>query len=196
MKQYVNYVVPIFLGILLLACHRTDSQKIYTEEEFKLYTTVESNIYSRDSSIILELLNKYLQNHKQSFYSDVYSASTNLILDTILYGPDLKQLVVFVLARNSLKEQIKLDEKYKSYYDGFCYLGSRKNNGIELEWFKRFKISNYYNEQEAKEDLKAYYFTKLASVQDANGNPVYKFNVDDKRFWKGPVWSEYLKATD
>ncbi|PRD44094.1 hypothetical protein C5745_19730 [Sphingobacterium haloxyli] len=162
--------------------------RIRTEETFKSRMIVEENIYRRDSLQVLANLKGYLQRHEQSFYNKSYFDSTELLLDTILYSPDIKRLVVFVLARNPTSRQFQPNTEYAWYYDGFCYLGIRENDDIRLNWFRRFNLINYYDEQEAKNDLKEYYFTRLASAKDTDGSLIYKFNVDDSRFWDGPVW--------
>ncbi len=193
MKRFINNIVILVIGLLFFVACKYDTgrnARIHTEEIFKTRVIIKESIYRSDSLQILTNLKDYLQHNSQSFYSAAYFDSTGLILDTILYSPDNKRLVVFVLTRNHTTRQLEPNENYKWYYDGYCYLGHREKNGIRLSWFRRFNLVNYYDEQEAKSRLREYYFTRLAAVRDTDGSLMYKFNVDDKRFWTGPVWKE------
>ncbi len=160
-----------------------------TPKEFLSHVEIKKDEYSRDSIKILKQLKFLLQNHEGSFYADDYFDSTELIVDSILYSPNFNRLAVFVMTKNPTYKQLDPNNKFDWYYDGSCYFGILQNDTIELYWLNDVLYTNYYDEQKLSNTIREFYFRMLAS-KDNNGKSRYLYNLNDIRFWNGPVWKE------
>lgn len=161
-----------------------------TPEEYLSHVQVSKSNYSRDSIKILSQLIFLLHNHDQSFYLKYYSDSTELIIDSILYSPGLNRLAVIVFAKNPLDKQVEPNNKFEFYYDGSCYLGVLQNDTIEVNWMDDFFYPNYHDERKLSKTIKEFCFRTFTSIKDYDGKTKYKYNLNDIRFWDGPVWKE------
>lgn len=156
--------------------------------------SVNNSVYAKDSTTILAALYSKLEKHESSFYSKEYFDSTKLIIDKIFHDSTKNKIAVFVITENPISRQLYPDLKYKLYYDAYCYLGKRTEaDSFKLEWFNTFSPTVFYNKQEISAAIKQLYFTELAAIVDGNDQPVYKYNLNDKRFWTGPGWKKFFE---
>ena len=160
-----------------------------TPREFLSHTVIKKEDYSRDSVEVLKRLQYLLSNHQQSFYVKDYFDSTQLIIDSILYSADFNKLAVFVITKNPTYRQLDPNKKYDWYYDGYCYLGIRGSDTIDLNWITG-GYSNDYDKQDLSNSLREFYFRMFAAIKDTSGISKYKYNLNDKRFWNCPIWGE------
>ena len=100
MKQYSIMLRTILVFIFLYSCERM-KQKKYTPKEFLNNTVVKKDDYTKDSVELIKQLKTLLVKHEDFFYSKAYFDSTQLIIDSIIYSPDLKKLAAFVIFTNS-----------------------------------------------------------------------------------------------
>ncbi|MGJ1421037.1 hypothetical protein ACR79T_15560 [Sphingobacterium spiritivorum] len=184
------FIVIVFVSSFI-TCKRGGEG---TDKQFLSVVHIHPVRYTNDSIEILNKLNDALKNKTYSFKKEEYIGSAKIMLDTILYGPDFNKMVLFVLVKNPVSKQLLPVKKDEFYYDAYCYLAKRKEgNTITLNWFEKFSLINYYNLTIAKEDIKGYYFNQLSKVKNTRGQPRYKYNVDDKRFWADSLWNVIYK---
>lgn len=177
--------ILIFLFVFV-SCNR-QGQQLETPEEFINNVAVDSAIYSKDGAAILSNLYSKMKNHEASFTNPEYFDSTELLIDTIMYDPSLKKIAVFVMAKNPMYRNPHSDSKLPYYYNANCYLGKRMyvdSSIFELKQLGPFSLVNFLDSQEIKQAIKDYYFLELATVLDAKKEPVFKYNINDKRFWE------------
>ena len=161
-----------------------------TPKEFLSHIKIKKEDYSKDSTNLLKRLQYLLNNHEQSFYIKDYFDSTQLIIDSILYSPNFNKLAVFTIAKNPTYKQLDPNKKYDWYYDGYCYLGIRENDTIDLNWIEG-GYSNDYDKQDLSNSLREFYFRMFAGIKDTSGaTSKYKYNLNDRRFWDSPIWKE------
>jgi len=160
-----------------------------TPKEFLNKTIILKENYTKDSIEVLKEFRDMLNKHTQSFYTKDYFDSTRLIIDSIIYSPDYNKLAVFVITQNPTYRQLMPNEKYKWYYDGYCYLGTRSHDTIDLTSITG-GYSNFYDKEELTSTLREYYFRIFASIKDTSNQSRYKFNINDNRFWTCPIWQE------
>lgn len=163
-----------------------------TPKDFLNHNVIKKEDYSRDSISVRDQLQKFLNNHQNSFLNKQYFVSTELIIDTIIYSSDFNKLAVFVITKNPTYRQLMPNKKYTWYYDGYCYLGIREKDSFNLKWLRRFYPINWYNRDEISMEIKNNYFKEFAVLKDTDGTSEYKYNLNDKRFWECPVWGEYF----
>lgn len=183
----------IFFLFTFTSCNG-QPQQIATPTEFINTMAVSDSIYAQDSTIILAALYSKLQKHVSSFYDKEYFDSTKLIIDKIFYDSTKNKIAVFVLTENLMSRKKYPNLNYKIYYDAFCYLGKRTGvDSFELKWLNTFYPINFINKKEISDAIKQLYFTELAAIIDGNDQPVYKYNLNDKRFWTGPGWKKFFE---
>lgn len=190
-KAMFRYI--IFFLFAFTSCNGK-SQQIETPKEFINTMTVSDSIYAKDSTTILAALYSKLGKHESSFYNKEYFDSTKLIIDKIFYDSTENKIAVFVLVENPTSRQKYPNLNYKVYYSAYCYLGKRTSvNDFELKWFNTFYPINFNNKQEISDAIEQLYFTELAAIIDGDDQPVYKYNLNDKRFWTGPGWKKFFE---
>jgi len=177
----------ILILLFFLSCKgsgRTD-----TPEDFVNHVTVKPSLYSTDSiSILLDLYQK-MKNHEASFQNPEYFDSTKLYLDTILYDSTFNKVALFVIAENPVRRNPHSDSKLPYYYNGNCYLGKRLfANSSLFDWKNIGPVSiiNFDDKITTSRAIRESYYSELTTFLDANGNPNYDYNVNDKRFWESP----------
>lgn len=196
----VCYMFRVFIFFLfcLMSCN-FKSQKKGTPKEFINNVIVDSLIYSKDSAKVLAELYMKMKNHEASFENPEYFDFTELIIDTLIYDITLNKIAVFVVAKNPTNRNPYSDSKLPYYYNANCYIGKRNFNDsslFELECLCRFSEINFDDKETAVEGLKEDFFIELATVLDENKQPVFRYNINDKRFWDSPTgWKGMFEET-
>jgi len=159
-----------------------------TPDKYLSHIIVKKDKYIKDSLKISKQLKYFLEHHQYSFHNKNYYSGTQLSLDTILYSPDFNKLALFVIAKNPESRRLLPDEKYEWHYDGYCYFGTRLKDSIDLIYLDAGFGSHY--KDHVSEWLRTNYFRLFATIKDVNEQYKYKYNLNDTRFWNGPLWKE------
>src|SRR5690349_20814888 len=104
----------LILMFVFFSC-RNSNTKNNTPKEFLNHTEIKKNDYSKDSIIIVNQLTALLLNRENFFHNKAYFDSTQLIIDSIFYSPDLNKLAVFLMTKNPTHRQLMPNNKYKWY---------------------------------------------------------------------------------
>ena len=99
-----------------------------TPDQFLNKTVVKKEDYTKDSLALLAKLKALLLQHEDFFYSEEYFEGTDIIIDTIIYSPDLSKLAVLVLTKNSTSRQLMPTKNVSWYYNATSYLGIRHSD--------------------------------------------------------------------
>lgn len=189
----MHRLFTFFILSLSVSCHfgPGSGKSISTPREFLNIATPNVQVYGKDKRIISEQLQVFLATKTESFYSKEYFDSTDLIIDTILYSPDFNKIALFVMTKNPTY-RLRYSEKTDPwYYNSYCYLGKRQNDTLNLAWLTRMSLGTFYDFKEIKKGIRRLYFTEFATLQNTDGTYTYKYNLNDKRFWECPVWTQY-----
>lgn len=151
-----------------------------TPKEYVNNTIINKEKYSSDSANIMFHIKGFLKNHQESFYSKEYDESTQIIVDTILYSPDYKKIATIIIAKNPTNKQLMSDKKYKWHYNATCYLGTKKNDSLLLNWIGP-NYNNSYDMESISKKIRNYYFKQRSSSTNNSDN---KYNIDDVRYWE------------
>ena len=180
-------VLPFCICIFcfLYSCGQIRVKK-YTPVEFINHVVVEREEYSNDSAAVISQLKKFLLKHVGFFGSKEYFDSTRIIVDSIIYSPDFKKLIVFVLTQNPTTRQRLPDKKHKWYYNETCFLGVKENDSVSLSWLGP-NFSNSSDRNELSDLARGAYFTEFAT-DDTIKSGAYKYNLNDIRFWTSAIW--------
>jgi len=181
----MNKLLISLLLLFFLSCNR--SGKVNTPKEFENHIIATPSLYSRDSTAILFDLYNKMKNHEASFRNSEYFDSTKLYLDTVLYDSTFMKVALFVIAENPVHRNPHSDSKLPYYYNANCYLGKRlfvDSSIFDLKNIGPVSIVNFDDRPTAGKAIRNSYFSELTTFLDAESNPHYDYNVNDKRFWE------------
>ncbi len=159
-----------------------------TPDQFLYKTTVKKEIYTKDSLTISTKFKELLLQHEDFFYSKEYFEGTEIIIDTILYSPDLKKLAVLVLTKNPTSRQLMPTENEMWYYNATSYLGVRQSDTISLSWLGP-RFTNSTDQQEQSNYIRQECFRNFVS-KDTTEKYAHKYNLNDVRFWTCSEWQK------
>lgn len=193
-KQIIFIVVVILLGLAFwyfkFVFGRMEfRENTDTPKEFLSYVEIKKDDYSRDSIKILMQLKFLLHNHKESFYTKDYFDSTELIIDSILYSPNLNRLAVLVITKNPTYRQAAPNKNCDWYYDGYCYVGVIQNDKTDLNWIEG-GYSNDCDKLDLSNSIRQFFFRRFNELKGYDGKPKYNYNLNDIRFWDCLIWKE------
>lgn len=181
--------ILVFFLLFMISC-KSSSQQSPTPKGFVNQVVVDKVVYSGDSTAIVEDLYQKMKNHEASFTNPEYYDSTVLIVDTIIYYGSLNKVAILVIAKNPTHRNPHSDSKLPYYFNANCYLGKRMqpdSSIFELKQLGPFSLANFDFKEEISQAIRYYYFLELATVLDENSRPVFKYNIDDKRFGDSPT---------
>jgi len=159
-----------------------------TPDQFLNKTVVKNEDYTEDSLTISTKFKELLLQHEDFFYSKEYYEGTEIIIDTILYSPDLKKLVVLVLTKNPTSRQLMPTENEMLYYNATSYLGVRQSDTISLIWLGP-SFTNSIDKQEQSNYIRQECFRTFVS-KDTTEKYAHKYNLNDIRFWTSSEWQK------
>lgn len=143
--------------------------------------------YNRDSLNVVGIL-KEMRIKKMDFFNNKsYNDSTVLIIDTLLYSPNLNKIAVLLITKNLTSNQLSPDKTNLYYFDATCYLGIRNKDSISLKWIgPLFTNSPEFNY--ASQDIR---LACLRSFATHDTTDDYEFNMNDIRFWDSKIWKRW-----
>jgi hypothetical protein len=149
---------------------------------------VQSNLYNEDKRKLLREFDSLLKQRKEFFHNTSFSESTTqIIIDTILYGPYVKKLGVMIVAKNPTYMQLLPDKDSKWYYNSTCYIGVKYGQTVKLQMIGP-TYSNERSLEAASKDIREACFKHFV----IEGSDIFKFNLNDERFWQSKIWSHYF----
>jgi hypothetical protein len=157
-----------------------------TPNEFLSHTSIRRDKYTKDSVEAVKQLRTFLGRHEDFFYSKAYFDSTEVIIDSIVYGPGLDKLAVLVIAKNPTYRQLMPDKNNFWYYDATCYLGVRKNDSIVLSWIGPV-FTGSFDERSIANDIREACFRTFVTKDTSDA---YEYNLNDIRFWNSSIWKK------
>lgn len=163
-------------------------KKTDTPDQFLNNTVVRKEDYTKDSLTISTKFKELLLQHEDFFYSKEYFEGTEIIIDTILYSPDLKKLAVLVLTKNPTSRQLMPTENEMWYYNATSYLGVRQRDTISLSWLGP-SFTNSTDKQEQSNYIRQECFRTFVS-KDTTEKYAHRYNLNDGRFWTSCEWQK------
>ena len=194
MKKIIFIFASIFVICFLFYYHKNVyswlefRENTDTPDEFLNVAMTTKENYSKDSLIISDKLKHLLSRHESEdfFYSKEYFEGTSIIIDTIIYSPELTKLGIFVITKNPTSRQLLPSKDKDYYYNATAYLCVRQQDTLTLTWLKS-SLTNSTDKSELSKDVREAYFRTFVS-KDTTEKYAYKYNLDDIRFWTSSVW--------
>ncbi len=190
------------IKIILLFCFAImgctgNNQRSATPKEFLNHVQVDDATYQKDKTSILDSLYMKMKRHQESFSNPEFDDSTELMIDTIMYDFSFRKIAVFVVAKLPTYRNPYSQSKLPYYYHANCYIGRRidpTSSNFELKCLCKFSEINFNDKKTVVKALKEDFFFTLATVMDANNQPSFRYNINDKRFCDSPTgWHRMYK---
>lgn len=194
-----NIMNKIFCYLLLFCVGCGRSQNVFnTPKEYKNYVIVSRELYKTDSIGISEKLNKMVGNHEEFFYSYsseyVDTSKSRVLIDTILYNSEKNQLFVLATIEFNAKEYWKnvngelKNLKNVKLYDGVGLYLKKLDNVSKIYRSYNVVAGGYSSIFDCKNRMKEIYFGEIPTFEQNGFN---RYNIDDVRMWKEPMWHNF-----
>jgi hypothetical protein len=188
----------IIIGVVVLLLTFNYFKNIYGRMEFRKNTDTSDQYLSKtlpkkedyieDSLAISTKLRGFLLQHKDFFYSKEYFEGTDIIIDTIVYSPDLTKLGILVIAKNPTSRQLIPTKDRNYYYDATVYLCVKQHDTLDLIWLGP-SFTNAMDKSELSRDIRQACFRRFVD-KDTPRKYAYDYNLNDIRFWTSSVWQK------
>ncbi len=161
-----------------------------TPVKYRNNTQVPPHIYKVHQKILKDSIKHLIKEKSLAYYPKENDLFTEIIIDTILYSPKKDKAAFFVITKNSNDRLLSGGNKNEYHYDAHCFTVYLKGDFTfnDIYWIRASNISNFYNLEKTSFRIKEMYFKDFSKRQDVNDSSMYKYNLDDIRFWDGPVW--------
>jgi hypothetical protein len=151
---------------------------------------VSTRTYRVHKEILRDSIKHLVTEKRLAYYPKENDLNTEIIIDTILYSPKKDKAAFFVITKNSNDKLLSRGNKNQFHYDAHCFTAYLKGdstfNGIN--WISASSINNFSTLEKTTFRIKEMFFKDFSKRQDVNDSSMYKYNLDDIRFWDGPVW--------
>lgn len=110
------------------------------------------------------------------------------MIDTFLYSPSNDKYAAFIITENPNNKLLDRGNEAGDHYNAYCFIGKlNRDSGVEdLTWINAYIFVRYKTLSEASSLIREEYFKGLTLS-------AFKYNMDDIRFWNGPIWEKYYK---
>jgi len=161
-----------------------------TPVKFRNHTTVMPGVYKNHHAILNDNIRLLIKQKVDPFDSKENDSMTEVFIDTILYSPKKDRIAFFAITKNSNDKLIGGGNKSEYHYNAHCFIADLGSDSYinNIYWVRAFNLSNYKSLKEASERIRKIHFKEFKRRVDDKGKSLYKYNLDDVRFWDGPVW--------
>lgn len=186
--------IKIMLGFIAISLISgcSNAQNL-TPKKYKYYDTVSSDVYQKHIMILKDSIRNLINTKQEPYYQKENDSATEIFIDTILYSPQKDKIAAFVITQNTNDKLIDKGNAGEFHYAAHCFIGRLNNNYYvrDITWVRGYNLSNYKSFKDASKRIREIYFKELTERTNAKGESTYKYNLDDVRFWDGPLWKKY-----
>jgi hypothetical protein len=187
----IKRLIPICALVIMFFSCGNDSYN-GTPAKFKSFVKINNAVYVADKNQTYSIIKKMINAKINPFDIEEYDDNTNVFIDTLIYSPDQKMLIAFIITKNSIEKLLRKENNEKYYYNA-NYLFCLKNNiegKIGVFDYAGFNLVNFYSYNEIKEALHDYCFYRLFGESTRKN---IHYNLDDVRFWKSKDFEMIIK---
>jgi hypothetical protein len=161
------------------------------------------DFFRTEDKIPLSKLAKYYLNENLNFLcgsgTSVSIGGKTINKDENPFETILKELRSVAKPKEYIGQLIKffesddlLEKKFDKINQEHLYYLNNKDDAESAKTIKEYldKALKIFVEKKA---LKEDFFFELATVLDENNQPVFKYNINDKRFWNSPAWKRMFE---
>lgn len=158
--------------------------------KYKNNTKVPTSIYKLHQKVLKDSIRHFIKDKSLAYYPKENDSLTDIIIDTILYSPAQDKVAFFVITKNSNDKLLSVGNKNEYHYDAHCFTANLNKGSTfnDIYWIRAFNISNFHTLKKASFRIREMYFKDFNERLDVNDSSLYKYNLDDVRFWGGPIW--------
>jgi hypothetical protein len=165
-----------------------------TPEKYQYISIVNEGIYQKNKIALVDSIHVMIKRNIDPYNSVENDLETKIFVDSILYSPQGDKIAFFVLTGNSNDKLIHKGNKSEFHYDAHCFIGhiNKDYQLLDMTWLRGHNLSNYQSLKDASNRIREVYFKELILRRNSKGESTYKYNLDDVRFWNGPLWDKYF----
>ena len=96
-----------------------------------------------------------------------------------------------VVVKNRAVKYLGEDDNKGYFFSGNCFIVkkiSSDTSNLNIKWLNSANISKYKSKEDASNRIRQIYFEEFAAIRNNEGKSLYTFNINDMRFWDGPIW--------
>jgi hypothetical protein len=190
MNKKIKFNLSASVTLFLIICISCNQYIKPTPGKYKfLYSSKSREEYIKDSINLIKVLDKMIDQNVKPYDSknEYDSLNTSVYLDSILYSPDKKGIVIFIITKTDKRKLGDQNDSTLSYfYNSNCLYGFKdyKNQDFKLFDYSSINFINFDSYKKAKEVLAEYCFGRRATDRPWNDREP-RYNMDDIRFWNG-----------
>src|SRR5450432_791520 len=165
-------------------------QTVNTPKKHENNTKVSVSHYLILKTKLKDSVRFYVDNQLKAYYPKENDSLTEIFIDTIVFSPKKDKIAFFAISKNSNDKLASKGVDSEFHYNAYCFICIISATTINsIKWLSVYNISNYDDERETSNDIRKLYFDEL-NTGDKNDA---KFNLNDIRFWDGPLWHKYYE---
>jgi hypothetical protein len=170
----------LFLTLVYSLALNCNSQKV-TPNEYKYSNDVSPGIYKSDIITISDSIRNRIKSKEDPYFQTENDSLTEIIIDTILYSPKNDKFAFFAISKNSNDKLLDKGDKNEFHYAAHCFIGHLDSNFkiLDIAWLRGYNLADYKT------------LESTSKRTNSKGESTYKYNLDDVRFWDGPLWHVY-----
>jgi hypothetical protein len=172
----------------LISCKASSDQ----HNKYLYRDTIDRETYKKFEAILVDSIKVFIKEKKGPFHPKKFDSTTEIFIDTILFSPNQKRMAFFVVTKNSNDKLLSKGLKDEFHFDANCFLAQKDANFLDIQWLSAFNFTRYWEYDKASKRIRKAYFTMLSSIKDNDDTSLYKYNLNDLRFWNGPIWNKYF----
>jgi hypothetical protein len=183
----IRLLISSLVIFLIGACDWRKSTE--TPAAFLYVDTTSKEVYIETKSFLTDSMRYFILGNKDPYYSKEYDSETAVEIDTIIFSPVTDKFFFIAIAKNSNDKLLSRGDKNEFHYDGYSFIARKNEFGNwDIKWLSAYNFINHGSAQKASANARKAHFETFAERNDVDGKSLYKYNVNDKRFWDGPVW--------
>ena len=174
---------------LALNCN---SQNV-TPDKYKYFDAVSLETYKKNTITISDSIRNRIKSKLDPYFQTENDSLTEIIIDTILYSPKKDKFAFFAISKNSNDKLLDKGNKNEFHYDAHCFIG-HLDSGYKIKdiaWLRGHNLSDYKTLESTSKRIREVFFQEITERTNSKGESTYKYNLDDVRFWEGPLWHVY-----
>ena len=172
----------LFLFGMIITINTSCQKNNYTPRKYKNRTSIASDLYLHHVQILSDTIRSFILSRSKAFHAKENDSLTEVIIDTVLYGPQKDKLAFFIITMNTDDKLLGGGSKSNFHFNAYCFLGLIENGSIDaITWLSAYNLSRYTDLKQTSERIREIYFKEL-------GGELLKYNLDDVRFWDDSNW--------
>lgn len=150
--------------------------------------------YAKQIAAAKDSVRAFITAKQGPYYPKEFDDKTEVFIDTLLFSPQRDKILFLVITKNTDDKLLEKGSSNQWHFDASCFIGRLTNKGKwDIAWFNALNITRFESFVDASRRIRELYFEELSNIEKDEGKKsLYKYNIGEKEFWYGPVWTMYF----